>query len=45
VFLNDRRHLSCLVTSPLTEFLDFNAIEAVVDATHRYPEVFYPKEG
>jgi hypothetical protein len=25
--------------------LDFNAIEAVVDATHRYPEMFYPKEG
>ena len=24
--------------------LDFNAVEAVVDATHRYPEMFYSKE-
>jgi hypothetical protein len=24
--------------------LDFNAVEAVVDVTHRYPEIFYPKE-
>ena len=23
---------------------DFNAVEAVVDATHRYPEMFYSKE-
>jgi hypothetical protein len=23
---------------------DFNAVEAVVDVTHRYPEMFYPKE-
>jgi hypothetical protein len=23
---------------------DFNAVEAVVDVTHRYPEIFYPKE-
>ncbi|GAB7328924.1 hypothetical protein MBLNU13_g00783t1 [Cladosporium sp. NU13] len=24
--------------------IDFNAVEAVVDATHRYPEMFYSKE-
>ncbi|KAM0698293.1 hypothetical protein Q7P36_001759 [Cladosporium allicinum] len=24
--------------------IDFNAVEAVVDVTHRYPEMFYPKE-
>jgi hypothetical protein len=23
---------------------DFNAVEAVVDATHRYPEMFYSKD-
>ncbi|KAK5137228.1 hypothetical protein LTR08_000198 [Meristemomyces frigidus] len=23
--------------------IDFNAVEAVVDATHRYPEIFYDK--
>lgn len=28
----------------LTKWLDFNAVEAVVDATHRYPEMFYSKE-
>lgn len=25
-------------------FADFNAVDAVVDVTHRYPEMFYPKE-
>lgn len=28
----------------LTTRSDFNAVEAVVDVTHRYPELFYPKE-
>lgn len=23
---------------------DFKAVEAVVDVTHRYPEMFYPKD-
>jgi hypothetical protein len=35
-----------VTTSPHTDgVLDFNAVEAVVDVTHRYPEMFYPKEG
>jgi hypothetical protein len=29
---------------PTDGSLDFNAVEAVVDVTHRYPEMFYPKE-
>ena len=29
----------------LTRFADFDAVEAVVDATHRYSEIFYSKNG
>jgi hypothetical protein len=40
-FLNDREALRSKSTDGV---LDFNAVEAVVDVTHRYPEMFYPKE-
>ena len=40
-FLNDRKALRSKSTDGV---LDFNAVEAVVDVTHRYPEMFYPKE-
>ena len=29
------------MTEIMGEMLDFNAVEAVVDATHRYKEIFY----
>ena len=29
------------MTKMLGGMLDFNAVEAVVDATHRYKEIFY----
>ena len=29
------------MTEILGVMLDFNAVEAVVDATHRYKEIFY----
>ena len=35
----------CFIVVIITEMfggmLDFNAVEAVVDATHRYKEIFY----
>ena len=30
-----------IMTEILGGMLDFNAVEAVVDATHRYKEIFY----
>lgn len=38
--------LLCLSDGPRADLfdLDFNAVEAVVDATHRYHEIFYEKE-
>ena len=41
LFLNDTKALRNKSTD---RSLDFNAVEAVVDVTHRYPEMFYPKE-
>ena len=29
------------MANPLGGFADFNAVEALVDATHRYKEIFY----
>jgi len=34
------RRIDLLTGSP-----DFNAVEAVVDATHRYHEIFYEKDS
>ena len=46
--LSRKMLVSCKETSFCYTILmnrsDFNAVEAVVDATHRYPEMFYPKE-
>ncbi len=41
--MSDAR-LSCnygITAEMLGGMLDFNAVEAVVDATHRYKEIFY----
>lgn len=36
--------LWCYVNLKLMVHADFNAVEAVVDATHRYHEMFYEKD-
>ncbi|KAK5167602.1 uncharacterized protein LTR77_007301 [Saxophila tyrrhenica] len=40
LFLLDAKGLRAV----LTRWIDFAAVEAVVDATHRYHEIFYDKE-